>query len=213
MRSIGDGGRRQIADGTRVATQVFYADGEKKSTAVIQAVLHHLGARVTHFGEGEACLAALETHRCHLLISNARRPAVEGLELLLGAKDIVPSVPAVMMVDHGDIQTAVRAMRSGAIDCLERPPEQKHLLSALEAALQASVRNATPEGASLSPAERQVLHLILQGQTTAETARTLHRSRRTIEVHRGHIMRKLQVDGMVDLVRKCAQLGYLEDWP
>jgi FixJ family two-component response regulator len=119
----------------------------------------------------------------------------------------------VVLVDHGAIDAAVRAMKGGAIDCLERPPEQQHLLPALDAALQVSVQNTPPKMVYLSPTEKQVLQFILQGQTTAETACTLHRSRRTIEVHRGHIMRKLQVDGMVDLVRKCAQLGYLEDWP
>ncbi len=74
-------------------------------------------------------------------------------------------------------------------------------IAALDAVLQASVqRNLSPR-ASLSKTERQVLHLILQGQTTAEAARTFHRSRRTIEVHRSHIMRKLQANGMVDLIR------------
>lgn len=213
MRIAEDGGRRQGATWGHSVTQVFYADGEKMGTAVIRAVLHHCGAKVIHFDNVQDCLDSLRTCECHLLISNAPRPAVEGVKLLRDAKRIVPSVPVVMMVDHADIETAVRAMKGGAVDCMERPPEQEHLLSVLSMALHESGQSARPKTASLSPTEKQVLQFILRGQTTAETARTLCRSRRTIEVHRSHIMRKLQVDGMVDLVRKCAQLGLLKDWP
>ncbi len=213
MWDAGQGARRRQAGVRCGVTQVFYTDGEKTSTAMVRAVLHHLGARVTHFDEAKDCLDSLRARECHLLISNARRPALEGVALLLDAKRLVPSVPVVVMVDHGDIQASVRAMKGGAVNCLERPPEQKHLLSALDAALQASVQRVPPQRVALSSTEEQVLQFILKGQTTAETAQTLHRSRRTIEVHRSHIIRKLEVDGMVDLVRRCAQLGLLRDWP
>ena len=193
--------------------QVFYVDGEKASTAMLEAVLHHLGAKVTHFDDGKDCLASLRTAECHLLISNVRHPALEGLALLRNAKRLVPSVPVVMLVDHGDIRTAVRVMKGGAIDCLERPPEKKHLLSVMDAVLQAPVQNDRPRDVSLSKTEEQVLQLILQGNTTAEVARALRRSRRTIEVHRSHIMRKLEVGSIVDLVRTSARMGLLEDWP
>ena len=205
--------RRQDTDMRRKVTQVFYADGEKASTGMIQAVLHHLNAKVTHFDNVEDCLDSLRTQECHLLISNTKRPAVEGVGLLLRAKRVAPSVPVVLLVDHGDIQAAVQAMKSGAVDCLERPPEKAHLVSAIDSALQESVQNSLPQKNPLSRAEQQVLRLILQGHITAEIARTLHRSRRTIEVHRSHIMQKLEVHSMVDLVRRCARLGLLQDWP
>ena len=64
----------------------------------------------------------------------------------------------------------------------------------------------------LSKTENQVLRLILQGKTTAEVAQGLRRSRRTIEVHRSHIMQKLEANGVVDLVRTCVRMGLLQDW-
>lgn len=212
MRDTRTMGRGQDTDMGRMVTQVFYADGEKTSAGRVQTALQQLDAEVTHFDDTEDCLDALRTRECHLLISNARRPAAEGVGLLLGAKRVAPSVPVVLLVDHGDIQASVRAMKGGAVDCLERPLEKAQLVSAIDAVLQESVQDSLPLKAPLTKTEEQVVHLILQGHTTAKTARMLHRSRRTIEVHRKHIMRKLNVNGMVDLVRKCAQLGLLDDW-
>ena len=210
MWDTGGSDRRQEANMGHSAAQVFYTDGEKTSTGMIRAALDHLNVTITHFDDAEDCLDSLRTQECHLLISNAKRPAVEGVELLLGARRITPSVPVVLLVDHGDIQAAVRAMKGGAVDCLERPPEKAHLVSAIKSALQESVQNSLPQENPLSKAEEQVLGLILQGHTTTETARALHRSPRTIEVHRSHIMRKLGTSNMVELVRTAASMGLLD---
>ncbi len=212
MRSTEGGSLRRKADREYSATQVFHADGEKMSTATVQAVLHQLDVRVTHFDDAKDCLDSLGSQECHLLISNARRPGVEGLELLLGAKRIKPSVPVVVLVDHGDIEAAVRMMKAGAADCLERPPETGPLVSSIEAAIQESVRSDSLLKRPLSPAEQQVLDLVLQGCTNRQIALRLHRSARTIEVHRSHILHKLDADGTVNLVRKCLRLGLLPDW-
>jgi two-component system, LuxR family, response regulator FixJ len=193
--------------------QVFYADGEKASTGVVEAALRQLDLRVKHFDSAEQCLDCLGAQECHLLVSNARRPAKEGMTLLAGAKRVEPSVPFILLVDHGDIQAAVRAMKGGAIDCLERPPEKTQLVSAIDSVLQESVLNRSPLENPLSKTEEQVLRLILQGNTTAKIARTLRRSRRTIEVHRSHVMQKLGVHSVVDLVRTCLRMGLLRDWP
>jgi len=206
-------GRRQEAEVKRLVTQVFYADGEKRSTAAVRAALRQLDVEVTPFDSAVECLNGLKTCECHLLISNARRPGVEGLELLLGARRIRPSVPVVVLVDHGDTEAAVRIMKAGAADCLEWPPETGPLVSSIEAALRESVRSDSLLKRPLSPVEQQVLDLVLQGCTNQEIAMRLHRSARTIEVHRSHIMHKLDADGTVDLVRKCVRLGLLPDWP
>ncbi len=213
MQNTGNGGHRAQAPTGLSATQVFYAGGEKTSTGMVGVVLDHLGVRVTHFDDAEDCLDSLRTRECHLLVSNAKWPAVEGVALLRAAKRIAPSLPVVVMVDHGDIHAAVRAMQAGAVDCFERPPEREPLATAIASALRESVRNSPVADGLLTRTEEHVLCLVLQGHTTAETAQKLHRSRRTIEVHRSHIMHKLEVSGMVDLVRRCAQMGLLENWP
>ncbi len=213
MRNTWSPSGGQEIDMWRIVTRVFYADGERTSTDMIQAALHQLRAEVTHFDNVKDCLDSLRNKECHLLISNARRPAVDGVRLLLEAKRVAPSVPVVLLVDHGDIRVAVRAMKGGAVDCLERPPEKAHLMSAIDAILQGEIESIRLRKNPLTNTENQVLRLILQGHTTAETGRRLHRSRRTVEVHRSHIMRKLEIHSMVDLVRRCARMGLLQDWP
>ena len=200
---------RQEAGLRRSLMQVFYADGEKRSTGTVRAILGRFNVQVTPFDSAAACLNGLRDRRCHLLISNARQPGIEGMELLLGARRTAPLVPVLLLVDHGDIEVAVRAMKAGATDCLERPPETGPLVSTIDAVLKESARNPVLPRRPLSEVEQQVLGLMLQGCTTKEMALQLHRSRRTIEVHRSHIMEKLDADGMVDLVKKCARLGLL----
>jgi len=163
MRDREGAGRRQEAEVERSLTQVFYADGEKRSTAAVRgrtSVARRRSHAVRQCGE---CLDGLKTCECHLLISNARRPGVEGLELLLGARRIKPSVPVLVLVDHGDTEAAVRAMKAGAADCLEQPLETGPLVSSIQAALQKSVRRDSLRKRSLSPVEQQVLDLVLQG--------------------------------------------------
>jgi len=203
-------GRRERAAKARPVRQVFYSDGEQTSTPMIRAVVQRLGAETVHFGSTRACLAELRIRRCHLLISNSRRPATEAVDLLAGASELRPPVPVLVLVDHGDIQAAVEVMKGGAVDCLERPPQQAHLAEVIGAALRESARNWAPLQRPLTPAEKQVLNLVLQGRTTNEIARLLHRSARTIEVHRSHTMHKLGASTLIDLVRTAAQLGLLE---
>jgi len=192
---------------------VFYADGEKDSTRYVYDVIHRVGARIIHFDVPADCVASLATQECHLLISNSSEPAVDGMELLRETRRVAPEAPVIMLINQGDIQTAVRAMKAGASDCFERPPERGLLLPAINVALRRSANGSMMRCPALSEAEIQVLHLVLKGHTNAIIAQTLDRSRRTVEVHRGNFMRKLNVDGMVDLVRKCARLGLLQDWP
>jgi FixJ family two-component response regulator len=192
---------------------VFYADGERASTGTVRVILNRLGLEVTEFDRAVDCLDCLRMCQCHLLISNPRRPSIEGMELLRGARRVQPSVPVIVLVDHGDIEGAVRAMKAGAADCLERPPERQLLVSAIDAALRKTVRLDLLPKWPLTEAEDVVLNLMLEGRTTSDIALRLHRSRRIVEVHRSHIMRKLEVKGMVDLVRTCVQMGVLQDWP
>lgn len=213
MRDTEGAGRRQEAEVGRSAMQVFYADGEKRSTGTVRAALRQLGAEVTPFGSAAECLKCLRSRPCQLLISNARRPGVEGMELLLGVRRIRPSVPVVVLVDHGDTEVAVRVMKAGAADCLERPPESRLLVSAIDAALWETVRHDSLPKRPLSQVEQQVLDLVLQGCTNQEIALRLHRSNRMIEVHRSHVLHKLGADSTVDLVRRCVRLGLLPDWP
>jgi FixJ family two-component response regulator len=195
------------------AKTVFYADGEQTSTRCVHEAIRQLGARIIHFDVPLDCVASLKTEECDLLISNSAEPGVEGMELLTETRRVAPEAPVILLVDHGDIQTAVRAMKAGAADCLERPPEIRHLLLTFDTILHRSADDSPLLRSPLSRAEVQVLHLVLQGHTNSEMGQMLHRSRRTIEVHRSNIMRKLRANDIVELVKTCARAGLLQDWP
>ena len=190
--------------------QVFYADGDTAGSPAVRSAIRRAGLKVTCFRCTGTCLRSLESQPCDLLISNARRPAEEGMDLLVRARRLVLGLPIVLLVDQGDIRTAVRAMKAGAVDCLERPLATARLTAALDSALRTGRvgRGTLPN--PLSPVEERVLRLVCQGRTSRDIAGVLHRSQRTIEVHRHHVMWKLGVGSIVELVKKAASMGWFE---
>ncbi len=193
---------------TTRAKNIFYVDGDAKSTAAVRAILHQTGASVTQFKGISDCLASIHRGNCHLLISNAPQPAVEGIELLAQTTRTAPWLPVIVLVDRGQIRTAVRVIKAGAMDCIERPPQPHQLCSAIDAVLRRSA--GAPEPRPLTEVEISVLRHILTGHTNRQVAAILQRSQRTIEVHRSDIMRKLRADGMVDLMRRAVAGGLLK---
>ena len=184
---------------------IFYADGDRKSADAVPAMLHRTDVPVIVFGRVADCLESIREGGCLLLVTNIQEPAAEGLELLRKVKRIAPRVPVIVLIEAGQIDTAVRAMKAGAKDCFARPLDQSLLLSAANLALRPEI-NMAPSS-PLTEAQKVILHLILQGKTNWEIAAVLHRSRRTVEVHRGNIMKKLGAHSIVDLFRKTALLG------
>jgi two-component system response regulator FixJ len=184
---------------------IFYANGDLTSKDVVRASLGRAGAPVAYFADTDECLRSIRDGGCRLLVTNVPEPAVEGLELLTGVRRIAPWLPVIMLVGPGRIDTAVQAMKAGATDCLERPPHESQLLSAVDRALRQT--GGREPSKPLTEVEQAVLHLVLQGMTNGEIAAELHRSRRTVEVHRANIMTKLGAHHIVDLVRNAALAG------
>ncbi len=184
---------------------IFYADGDVTSTDAVRGALDRAGAPVACFSVCEECLASIRGGGCRLLVANVSEPATEGIDLLTKAKGVAPWLPVIVLVEPGQIETAVRAMKAGAIDCIEKPPLAARLLSAVEQALHCTATHLPLK--PLTEVEQNVLHLILQGRTNGQIAMALHRSRRTVEVHRGDIMRKLGARHIVDLVRNATLAG------
>lgn len=192
----------------RGSDRIFYADGDLASTKAVRATLDRAEVPVTHFDRTSDCLTSIRHGGCQVLVTNVPHPEEEGLELLSKVRRIAPWLPIIMLVEPGRIDTAVEAMKAGATDCLERPPQTSRLLSAVNRALR-QVCDRTPSK-PLTEAEQNVLHLVLQGKTNGEIASELHRSRRTVEVHRANIMVKLGADHIVDLVRNAALAGLID---
>jgi RNA polymerase sigma factor (sigma-70 family) len=143
------------------------------------------------------------------IVLDLQMPGLNGLELQRELRARGIDTPIIFLTGHGDIPTSVRAMKGGAVDFLTKPFQEKDLLLAIEVAterdrqLKAKKREqaATEELLqSLTPRERQVLDLVIQGSMNKEIADALGTSEKTIKVHRGRVMHKMRVNSVAALV-------------
>ena len=149
-------------------------------------------------------------------------PGMDGLELQRRLARSHPELPVIFMTGHGDVPMAVEAMRRGALDFVEKPFEHQALLARVREALTLAVRRreelarrrlARSLLAGLSPREREVLRLVVQGRLTKQVAAELGISVRTAEVHRARLLHKLGVSSTPELVRLALEGGILEEAP
>ena len=150
------------------------------------------------------------------LIADIRMPDMSGLEL---QEEIVRrqiQLPVIVMTGHGDVPLAVRAMKAGAVDFLEKPFDDNLMLASvrrgLEAGSRAASRAAEVEAAknllaALTPREHSVLDKLVKGRSNKIAAYELGISPRTVEIHRAHIMDKMNASSLSDLVRTVLAVG------
>ncbi len=144
------------------------------------------------------------------VVTDVRMPGMDGLELQRRLRQQKARLPVIVMTGHGDVPLAVEAMKSGAVDFIEKPFEDEVLLSAIRSALarqaQASDRDARATEiqqriAKLSEREREVLDRLVAGKANKVIAFELGISPRTVEVYRANVMTKMQADSLSELVR------------
>jgi FixJ family two-component response regulator len=149
------------------------------------------------------------------LVLDLQLPEMSGLELQerLGPE---AALPIVFVTGRADIPSTVRAMKAGAIEFLTKPVDRNALLTAVRLALardresrerRAEISELKRRVSSLSPREREVLPLIVAGLLNKQSAAKLGVTEITVQVHRGHIMRKMEASTFADLVRMCSALG------
>lgn len=174
------------------------------------------GYAVTTWNTGTAFLKEVKhaEHGCILL--DIRMPEIDGLEVQQILAERGVAMPIVIMTGHGDIGIAVRAMKAGAVDFLEKPFEKAALLGAVESAFDRIARAddvlARAEEADvilgiLTPRERDVLEGLAQGRPNKTIAFDLGISPRTVEVHRANVMAKLEVRSLSDALRIAFAAG------
>lgn len=193
-----------------VTRHIFFVDDEAGIREIVRKTLKGPDTEVSCFASARDCLEQLRSKKCDLLITDVRMHGMDGLELVAQTRRIAPWIAVLVVSGYGDIPMAVRALKAGAANFLEKPLTKKGLLSAVESALAQNTEADPFVGKELTKAERRVLHFILDGKSNRETAHILHRSEKTIEVHRNHIMRKLGVDNVVGLIRRAAAMGLVD---
>jgi len=211
IRSIGPQGSN-LMENMRAAHVVF-VDDEATVCQAVHKTLERAGANVQCFQSAQDCLQHLAVHRCDLLITDVKMPGTDGMDLLRQVKERLPWIPVLVVTGYGDVPLAVRAVKNGAVDFLEKPLDREAFLQTVQRLIERNARPAAALAESLTRTERKVLYLILDGKNSREIADVLHRSPRTIEVHRRHLMQKLDVANVTELLRRAAQMGLLPSSP
>lgn len=195
---------------------VFVVDDDATIRAALDSLLRSVGLQVACFASASEFLAAPRPAGPACLVLDVRLPEVNGLDLQQAlAQSPDTALPVIMITGHGDIRMSVRAMKAGAVEFLSKPFLESELLDAIHTAL---ARDARQRGArsertrmqrrydQLSPREREVLALAIDGRLNKQIAATLQLSEVTVKVHRRHVMQKMQVGSLAELVRCIERL-------
>jgi len=167
-------------------------------------------ASVTGFSGHRECIERVAAKPGDLLIIDLDGGSEEGLDVIEQARRLTPWVPSLAIVEHAAVAHAIKAIRAGAGDCLDKPVQADRLLTVVRAQLARVDISTRRRPRALTQMEVQILQLILAGRTSFEMADELHRSKRTIDVHRKNIMRKLQATGLVDLIKRALGIGFAD---
>lgn len=200
---------------------IYVVDDDEPVRDGLAALLSINGFAVLAYESAEALIAALGTdappgRAC--LLADVRMPGMSGLDLQREARQRWPNLPVVMITGHGDIPMAVAALKAGAADFLEKPFDSDVLLASIAQALDATgagaggarpaVDRATLDArvAELTPREREVMALVVEGLSNKMIAHRLAIAVRTVEIHRARVMDKTQAKSLAELVRMAIQL-------
>ena len=186
---------------------IFIVDDEPGVLKVIEQTLKSLDCNVTCFDKAADCLEQIRLDGCDLLITDVRMPDMDGIELTTKAKQTNPNLSVLVITGYADIPIAIRAIKTGATDFIEKPLKRDTFLQAVESVLEKASEIDPLIGQTLTKTEERILELIIAGKGNKEIAFMLHRSVRTVEWHRNRIMRKLNVDNIVDLIKTSVGAG------
>ena len=199
-----------MTDSTFAKATVFVVDDDQAMRNSLKWLIESVGVAVESFASADEFLAQHQPGRTGCLVLDVRMPGMSGLELLehLAQRDM--HIPAVVITGHGDVRMAVRAMKSGAIDFIEKPFNDEALLDAIRRAIayEEQQRNSLSEHlqvqermSHLTPREYEVMTMVTDGRSNKEIANSLGVSAKTIEAHRARVMEKMQAGSLAELVR------------
>jgi two-component system, LuxR family, response regulator FixJ len=189
---------------------VFVVDDEPIIRTSLQRLIQSVSLNVETFATAVEFLDAYQAGRPGCVVLDVRMPGISGLDLQDRMVERGIDIPVIFITAYGDVPMAVRALKAGAVDFLQKPFNNQTLLDCIQDAIgqdaQARRDRARQDElvtlfAELTPREREVMDLVVSGKPNREIAVELGLSAKTVEVHRAHVMHKLHVDSLADLVR------------
>ncbi len=190
---------------------VFIVDDDPDVRDALAMLLESMGRRVEAWASADGFLGDYDPERPGCLILDVRLPGMNGLTAQSELARRGVDLPVIFISGHGDIPMAVRAVRAGALDFLEKPFSDQAVLDCVDRALamdreRRSEREAEAEVcarvATLTPREHEVMDKLIEGKVNKIVARELDCSTRTVEIHRARVLQKMGVDNVSQLVRR-----------
>lgn len=194
---------------------VFVVDDDSAVREALRFLFASVGMAVETYDSADALLESLPYGRRGCVLTDVRMPGLSGLELQPQLLKRHLSLPVIVITGHGDIRMAVRAIKGGAFDFIEKPFNEQDLIELVRAAIAADVSSAQSrwrqqevlqQMQSLTPREKQVLNLIMDGEPNKRIAFRLGISEKTVEFHRANMMSKIGARSSADLIRTVAIL-------
>lgn len=197
---------------------VFVVDDEATVGVSIKRLLQSVGLEARHFTSASEFLRAKRPDVPGCIVLDVRLPDLSGLDLQQELATANVDLPVIFITGHADIRMTVRAMKAGAVEFLTKPFREQELLEAVQRAIsrhrqirdqRASMRVLQSRYELLTPREREVFPLVASGLLNKQVAAELNASEKTIKVHRGQLMQKMEAHSLSDLIRMAEQLGIL----
>jgi two-component system, LuxR family, response regulator FixJ len=195
---------------------VFVVDDDQAMRSSLQWLIESMGMRVETYASAQDFLDAYYPGRAGCLLLDVRMPGMSGLELQAYLARREQRIPVIMITGHGDVTMAVKAMKSGAVDFIEKPFDDEALIVSIKNALQhdekrralrAQRADIAARMAELTPREHEVMLMVTDGRSNKEIATALGVSAKTVEVHRARVMDKMRADSLAELVRMVLIAG------
>jgi two-component system response regulator FixJ len=189
---------------------VFVVDDDDAVRDSLRMLLKSAGVHAEACASAQEFLSTYDGSQPGCLVLDVRMPGMSGLEMQHELNMRGLTMPVIFITGHGDIPMAVEAMQHGAFDFLQKPFRDQELLDRVQRALVRDTENRVrlrhtdrirERLASLSPREREVLDLVTQGKANKMVAGDLGVSQRTVEIHRAHVMQKMEAGSLAELVR------------
>lgn len=206
-------------DPAQAPETVYVVDDDASMRKALARMFRTAGVAVEAFASAEAFLAHPRHATPSCLVLDVWMPEVDGLALQTRLKASGTDIPVVFITGHGDVVSSVRAMKHGAVDFIEKPFSDEDLLAAVRGALATSRahlrvdderRSLEARAKTLTAREREVLVLVTQGMANKVIAVTLGISEKTVKVHRGRVMDKMQARSLADLIRIAQRVKLAE---
>ena len=200
---------------TELNPTIYVVDDDPSVRDSTQLLLKSVGFKVKTFGSAQDFLKADLQEDLGCLVLDVRMPEMSGLDLQEKLVSAKTPLPVIFVTGHGTVPMSVRAMKAGAVDFLQKPFEEQDLLDAINRAVARQRERKLKADESeklqlrlkaLTSRENEVFSLLVTGMANKEIAYELGTTERTIKAHRARIMKKMNAESLVDLVRFAEQL-------